>query len=282
MNWCIRVSIAGLLTLLVSFPCEGQEKTQSKPLSATVSMKNGTTYEVRNASFTEGTWSGSFYHLYHGYEVKYFPLYVGEAVAIELQFNRIKNVSVGIEKDDDFDPPRAASARVTMTDSRQLEGLLWDVHGHHDHRVYNVRGRWSVQGYPASLDLPLRDVQTISFSTGTTPSALAAEIKKTDGTVVQIRQLELGIERSDSRSDSQAASTLKLSIGASTLEVPIADITSLTRNEGEDVVALRNGKTLRGTIDAGNYVCIEGGTTVSGMSGRFVTRLYRVKSIILK
>lgn len=156
----------------------------------------------------------------------------------------------------------------------------------HYHDVSCLSGRIYKEGYPASFEPEISDINTITFSRGK-DGKIAAEVKKIDGTVTSgIENIKFWVEPSDSRQNTIKAKIIRFKIADTILEIPVQDIKSITRKGKEEsyngyyglVLVLKKGKTLEGKTSWRYLVC--GKTTAMGEEVDFIGSLQTIKSII--
>ena len=275
----ITLSVVWLL-LVDGYPSETKKGPGLSP-SAIVTMDDGTVYAVSALMLFENTSrSSGFYRIFDDYSVEYVPFYYGSAAVLECPLSEVRQILILREQN------KVDRARLTMADGRELEGYLKNPRRGVEHNVKGISGRTTVEGYPSTIELSLSDIDVITFVREKSGS-FAAEVKRKDGAVTAgIKKVKFKVDGGDDLQQSEEVKIIKLSIGNSTLEIPMMDITSITRESKDGlnsyhVMLLRSGKTLKGEISKG-YDILGKTTVLDKKNVDFEAPFSRIKSIVFK
>jgi hypothetical protein len=266
-----------------------QEIKSEKPGKrfATVTMKDGAVYDVADWEFVEGTTGGMYYSSYDNYSSDYIPLHYKERVIVKFPIDQVKSISV-------LDSKRGIVSGhygiVTLTNGKVLHELLQDTDKKNHRNVISIIGRVVVEGYPAAYNHYIETGDEIQFMTDSSGS-VTAEVKQNNGSITaDIREVKIGIDGGDSRSDSYTLPQLEFTMESASLEIPFEDVATLIIDEvpshlglGTQIpcqVVLRSGKTLKGSIY--DYCIFWGKTTKFGQAVNFCSILRQIESIKFK
>ncbi|MBI4670268.1 MAG: hypothetical protein HY741_01195 [Chloroflexi bacterium] len=139
-----------------------------------------------------------------------------------------------------------------------------------------LKGRITVEGYPSEFLVPFDKVASVVF-TPDEQGNITAIVNTDDGTRTTISEPKCLMHQYPVLSGTNPTVHLKLRIGVSTLEIPVADIAKIVIGEKETTLTLRSGKELAGQTAVTYY--LSGETTVMGLPATFHEGFGVIKSV---
>lgn len=282
----IGVTLVVLLLAGGVAPVATPQPTPDRGIVAVVTMTDGSVFEVDQISVDESRHQAVFYYR-EDYTVKYLPLLV-EPTVLEIPFDKLDRLVVNPEVTVDLDGGTALGAAVTLVDDQELQGFLArfaesDLNRESSEALAFV-GRTTVAGYPAAFSLAIEEIASVTFYRDEA-AEVSATVAAADGTVTEnVSELEFEMDGGTTLHGTDKRSYVAVRIGATTattleitVEVTVADIQMIQREEDRFLVALRSGEKLEGTIPSDfNLV---GRTTVFAVPAEFRSSFWDIQSV---